>query len=429
MNNKPLFTRLTQVEPSEMKGALISFVFVFLLMASYTIMKPVRDALPSEWGDVSLAKQWTYTFIASTIAVFIYNICASRVSLRRLVPGVFVFFALTFLGIFVAFRFGIKATLLGKIFYVWSSVFSLFHISVFWSFISQHYNKNQSKRVFGFINTGVSAGAIFGPLIIILLAKSMSVDVILLVTSAVLLTTLPLIAILNRHFNEKEQSNKIEEKTKLSPNPFSGFQEFITHKRLLGIALFIFLLAGVSTCLYFIQKDLLVDYSRAERKQLLGSVELITNILTIVLGIFATNRMAKKFGMATTLSIVPFIVGILLLLLSANPAIMLVLALQVARRAGNYAITRPSREILFTAVDREARFKTKPIIDVAIYRGGDVTWAWLIAYLGDGGLNLKIPAMLCIAAGVTIVWGIVGIYLGKAHEKASDLEDENSAST
>ena len=143
----------------------------------------------------------------------------------------------------------------------------------------------------------------------------MSVDVILLVTSAVLLTTLPLIAILNRHFNEKEQSNKIEEKTKLSPNPFSGFQEFITHKRLLGIALFIFLLAGVSTCLYFIQKDLLVDYSRAERKQLLGSVELITNILTIVLGIFATNRMAKKFGMATTLSIVPFIVGILLLLL------------------------------------------------------------------------------------------------------------------
>lgn len=425
MSDKPIFTRLTQVEPSEIKGALVSFLFIFLLMASYMIMKPVRDALPSDWGDVSLARQWTYTFIVSTIAVSIYNVFASKISLRRLVPGVFIFFATTFLGIYVAFRAGIEVTLLGKIFYVWSSVFSLFHISVFWSFISQHYNKNESKRVFGFINTGASAGAIFGPLMIIVLAKSMSVDNILLVTSAVLLTTLPLIAILNRHFDEKESG--AQKKMTLSSNPFSGFYELLTHKRLLGIALFIFLFTGISAFLYSTQKDLLVEYSRAERKQLLGSVELATNILTIVLGIFATNRIARKFGMAATLSMVPFIVGLLLLLLSANPAIMLVLALQVVRRAGNYAITRPAREILYTAVDREARFKTKPIIDVAVYRGGDVAWIWVIAFLGDGWLNLGTPAMLCVAAGVCVVWGLVGIYLGKTHDRTAD--DENAPKT
>ena len=226
-----------------------------------------------------------------------------------------------------------------------------------------------------------------------------------------------MISSLNRHFDAKEKDT--QENPKLNPNPFSGFQELFTHKRLLGIALFIFLFTGISAFLYSLQKDLLIDYTRAERKQLLGSVELATNILTICLGIFATNRIAKKFGMATTLSLVPFIVGLLLLLLSANPAIMLVLALQMARRAGNYAITRPAREILFTAVDPEARFKTKPIIDVAVYRGGDVVWIWAIAFLGDGYLNLGTPTMLCVAAGICVVWGLVGIFLGKTHDQTT----------
>ncbi len=414
------FTQLTQIEPSEIKGAFVSFLFIFLLMASYMIMKPVRDALPSDWGDVSLAQQWTYTFIVSTIAVAIYNVFASRISLRKIVPGVFVFFAISFLGIYSAYRAGVEVTFLGKVFYVWSSVFSLFHISVFWSFISQHYNKSESKRVFGFINTGASAGAICGPLLIILLAKSMSVDNILLVTSVVLISTLPLIAILNRHFDKKETEG--QRAVTLSSNPFTGFQELLTHKRLLGIALFIFLFTGISAFLYSTQKELLIEYSRVERKQLLGSVELATNILTIIIGIFATNRIARKFGMATTLSLVPFIVGLLLLLLSANPAIMLVLALQVTRRAGNYAITRPAREILFTAVDREARFKTKPFIDVAVYRGGDVFWIWLIAFLGDGWLDLGLAPLLWVAAAVAVAWGCVGLYLGRMHD--ADEQDK-----
>lgn len=407
------FSKTTQIRPSEFKSALVAFLFIFVLMSSYMIMKPVRDALPSDWGDISLAQQWTYTFIVSTIAVSIYNLCASVVSLRILVPSVFVFFAVTFVGIYMAFQGKlIEVTVLGKVFYVWSSVFSLFHISVFWSFISQHYDKEQSKRVFGFINTGASAGAIFGPAMILVLSQKINEENILLVTAGVLLATLPLIAILNREFTKKEGN---EVCSSLSPNPFSGFQEFITHKRLLGIAAFIFLFTGAAAFLYFAQKELLADYSRTERKQLLGSVELVTNMLTIVVGIFATNRLARRFGMPTTLSLVPFVVCVLLLLVSMNPAIILVLAMQVVRRTGNYAITRPAREILFTAVDREARFKTKPIIDVAVYRGGDVFWIWLIALLSEYA-GFKLPIIFCIAAGFAILWGIVGIYLGKVHE-------------
>jgi len=414
-NTTNLFTKLTQIKPSEIKGALVSFIFLFILMASYMIVKPVRDALPSDWGNVGLAQQWSYTFIVATIAVSIYNFCASKIPVKRLVPGVFVFFAFTFILIYLANKLNIGTAYLGKIFYVWSSVFSLFHISVFWSYISQQYSKEDSKRVFGFINVGASIGAISGPLLIILLPKQISVENILLITSGALFITLPLLAYLNQYFSKND--SQTEQKLSLNSNPFSGFQEFITHKKLLGIAAFIFMFTGFSAFIYTAQTELLSAFPKNERKALLGSVELATNILTIIIGIFATNRISRKFGMKTSLSIVPFILVGLILLLSINPAVMFVLALQVVRRSGNYAITRPAREILFTAVDREARFKTKPIIDVAIYRGGDVFWIWIIAFLGDGYLNLGITTILLIAAVVVLLWGFLGIYLGKKHDE------------
>ena len=420
-SSKGFFERTTQIQPSEIKAAIIAFVFIFVLMVSYTIMKPVRDALPSDWGDVSLARQWTFTFIASIFAVSIYNVCASRISLRRLVPGVFVFFALSFLSLYIGYQSGIDPDVLGKVFYVWVSVFSIFHISIFWSFISQNYSRSESKRIFGFINTGASVGAICGPLLSALLAKNMSVENILLVTSGVLLLSLPLIAALNRHFADQ---GKKQESLSLNPNPFSGFQEFITHKRLLGIASFLFFFTGIGALFYYFQVDALEGYSEEKRRLMLSWVELATNGLTIIIGIFATNRIARKFGMPATLALVPFVVAALLVLLSTNTTVFLVLALQVIRRAGNYAITRPAREILFTAVDREARFKTKPIIDVVVYRGSDVFWIWVMALLGDGWLKLGLTPILLIGAGIAIVWGIIGVFLGRKHERDEPDADE-----
>lgn len=415
--------RAFKIEPHEIKGALQAFLFIFILMASFQIVKPVRDALPSDWGDTSRAIQWSFTFIISTVAVTIYNFLTSRISLRIMVPGVFIFFALSFLTIFSAYKTGYSVAILGKVFYVWSSVFSLFHISVFWSFISQFYNKAESKRLFSFINTGASAGAIVGPLLVIWLAKNLSEENSLLITAGCLFMTLPLVFSLNKG---GLKNGKIEdEKPKLNPNPFSGFMELVANQKLLGIASFIFVFTGISTFFYVFQSDLLVDFSYAERKTLLGSVELITSILTILLGIFVSNRLSLNFGLPTSLGIVPIIVAILLCFLSLSPVIMLVLSLQVLRRAGNYSITRPSREILYTAVSRDARFKTKPIIDVAVYRGGDVFWIWLIALLTDR-LGMKFGQMIFVGVGVAILVGIIGFILGRNHEAEEKLQGEES---
>jgi len=420
-----LISKLTKIAPHELKDALISFLFIFMLMASYQIMKPVRDALPSDWGDIALPMQWTFTFIVSTIAVSVYNFLGSKFSPKTLVPAVFIFFASTFTVIFAAFKLGAAPSLLGKIFYVWSSVFSLFHISVFWSFLSQKYTKEESKRLFGFINIGASAGAIAGPLLIIQFASNLSVENILIITAVTLVLTLPLIKLLNRSSNSTNQSGI--GKVSLNTNPFSGFQELISHNKLKGIAAFIFFLTGVSAFLYYIQTVLLEDYTRIERKELLGSVELITNTLTILIGIFATNRITQKFGLSTSLGIIPLLVAVLIVALSLHPAIMLVLALQVVRRAGNYAVTRPSREILYTAVSSEARFKTKPIIDVAIYRGGDVFWIWLITLTGEYLFELTLPQYLFFGASVALITGLIGIHLGKKHDAAEMAEDQQAS--
>ncbi|WP_406684723.1 MFS transporter [Seonamhaeicola sp. MEBiC1930] len=420
MNLKTLFTSLTQIKPSEVRGVLLSFLFVFILMASYMILRPVRDALPSDWGDVSLAVQWSFTFVISTITVSVYNFFASKILLQKLVPGVFVFFALSFFSIFILSKTGFNPGLLGKVFYVWTSVFALFHISTFWSFTSQAYTKEESKRVFGFINTGASVGAITGPLLVILLVKNVPLETVLLITSVSLILVLPIISILNK-VRKKSGSKHEATKGNLNPNPFSGFQDLVTNRQLLNISLFIFLFSGISSFLYIAQNEVLVDYSRSERRELLGSLDLAVNTLTILLGIFFTNRITRKFGLSTALSVVPFFIALTLLLLSLNPAVMFVLALQLLRKSGNYAITRPAREILYTGVSKEARFKTKPIIDVAIYRGGDVFWIWALAFLGDGYFNLSLSEKLWIGAAIAIIWGVLGVRLGRRYEQEDKL--------
>lgn len=406
--------QITKIKASEALGAIVSFLFVFVLMTSYFIAKPVRDEMASDFTDVELARLWTYTFIFSTIAVFIYNVLASKVCLKKLVPGVFLFFSASFILVALGLKSGIDAVLLGKSFYVWISVFSLFHISVFWSFISQHYSKEQSKRVFSFINTGASAGAILGSTMVINYAKQLPLETTLYITSSMLVLVVPMIIGLNIHFKNKQ---KVELPQRLSPNPFSGLQEFFTHKRLIGIGAFIFVFAGISSFFYIAQKEILVEFSRAERKEILGQLDLYGSILTIALGIFASNRIATKFGLSTSLALVPGIVSIALILFATTPTVTMFLALQLLRKAGNYSITRPAREILFSAVDREARFKTKPFIDVAIYRGADVFWVWFLAALGTDGLGLSLPQRLIVGAVIALGWGVLGYILGKKHEQ------------
>ena len=413
----------TKVRPNELRATLLSFAFVFVLMTAYFILRPVRDAMSSDWSDAELSWLWTSTFAFSIVAVSIYGFVISHIPLRRLVPAVYGFFSASFVAFYLGSTTVDDPTLVDKSFYVWLSVFSLFHISVFWSFMSGTYSKEQAPRLFGFIATGASTGAIMGPAIATLFADELGAMNLLLVAAALLLVPIPIIAALER-LKVTELGNEglvadISAQQKLGRNPFAGFMLFIRNPYLLAIGLFIVFYVIMNTFIYFELRKLLAVFDRDVRTQYFGAIDLAVNTLAILTAMFATSRLTTRLGMGATLALVPLLMVGGWLIVAASPVLMVLIGLQISRRAGNYAITRPGREMLFTLVDAETRYKAKPVIDIVIYRGGDMATAWAYTAL-TATLGLGLSGIAIIAAGIAAVWAVAGMYLGRTYDNEKE---------
>lgn len=410
----------TKIEPHELTATLLSFAFVFVLMTAYFILRPIRDAMASDWTDVEVSWLWSMTFFFSLIAVTIYGAVISTVRFRTLVPGVYGFFAMSFFAFHAGSATVADPVLVDKAFYVWLSVFSLFHISVFWSFMSDLWSSEQAPRLFGFIATGSSIGAIVGPIIAVVLVEPVGTDNLMLVSATLLLIPIPIILTLahlkTTALDNASVSADLSTQQTMGRNPFAGFGLFLTSPYLIGIGLFILLYVAIGSFVYFELKNLLAEFSRDQRTQIWAYIDLAVNSLAIVTAMFLTSRIATRFGMATTLALVPALIVLGMLVIAISPVVAVVAGLQVARRAGNYAITRPGREMLFTVVDRETRFKAKPVIDIVLYRGGDMLTAWAFTLL-TAGLGLGLGAVAVVGAVIAAIWAIVAIYLGKSYAR------------
>ena len=408
--------RACDIRPEETRATLASFLLVLVLMGSYYILRPVRDAMASDWTDAEVSWLWTFTFIFSAIAVSLYGGAVTRIRVQRLVPSVYGFFATSFILFYLGTQGLADRTLLDKSFYVWISLFSLFHISVFWSFMADTFSKPQATRLFGFVGAGASIGAIGGPAFAAFLVGDMGTDPLLLVASMLVVLTLPIIIWIQHLKVTDLQNEQVSASDKdfdfIGGNPLAGFSEFFNSRYLLAIGLFIFFYTSIGSFVYFELKNLLADYDRETRSQIWASMDLAVNTLTVLVAAFATGRIAKNMGLSFTLASVPVLIGAGMLLLAAAPMVSVVVAVQIVRRAGNYAISRPAREMLFTAVDREVRFKAKPVIDIVIYRGGDMLNAWAFTALTQG-LGLGLGAVAATGAGIAALWAITGIYLGR----------------
>ncbi len=424
-----IFKTATLVERDEQKAVLVSFALVFILMAVYYILRPVRDAMASDWTNTEISVLWNIQFFLSLAFVAIYGIAVSRVNFRYLVPTVYGFFAVSFVCFYLGSGLVTNPVLLDKGFYLWVSLFSLFHVSVFWSLMADLYNKEQSKRLFGFIAVGASAGAIVGPLVAAIAVNITGSETLMLWASLLMLFPLPIVFYL-QHLKiselHNEQVSADLSHAKIGGNPLAGFRTFFTSPFLIGIAAFILLYTAISSFAYFEQTNLLREYSRDERTEILALLAVVVNVLTFVLGFFATSRLATRLGMPVTLAIIPLFMCAALLILAFAPILTVLLALQVARQAGNYGVTRPAREMLFTAVPRESRFKAKPVVDVAIYRGGDAVWSSAFALLTDG-VGLGIAAMAAIGAGIAAVWAAMGVALGRIFNQRRTPEEQSES--
>ena len=409
----------SRIEEREIKAVIFSFLFVVVLMSAYYILRPVRDAMASDWTDAEVSWLWTINFFISTAIVALYGLMVSKFRFRLLVPVMYGIFAGSFVIFYFLASISDDRTIIDKAFYVWVSVFSLFHISVFWSFMSELFSKEQSGRLFGIIAVGASVGGLIGPSITAFFSVSLGTDNLMLIASMMLLIPIPIIFYLQ---TLKVTDLNNEELDPTTPNqsiggsPFAGFKMFFSNPYLLSIGLFIFLYTGISSFVYFELKNLLSDLSRSERSVIWAQMDLAVNILAISAGLFATSRIVTRFGMPLTIALVPVMICIGLLVLAISPFLGVVVMLQIIRRAGNYAVTRPAREMLFTLVDQETRFKAKPVIDIVAYRGGDMLMAWLFTGLTQG-LGLGLAAVAAFGAGMAALWSLVGIYLGRWFER------------
>jgi AAA family ATP:ADP antiporter len=420
----------TLIEPNETRAVTVSFITVFTVMAAYFFLRPVRDSMASDWSDAEISQLWTIQFFLSLGLVMVYGFACSRIRFRLLVPAVYTFYAVTFALFFFGSSFVTDRVLLDKSFYVWVSLFSLFHLSVFWSFMADTFSQEQSKRLFAFIGAGASAGAAAAPLVVAVIASDVGNDNLMLLAAGILLLSIPMVLYLQRLkivdlHNESVRANLGA--AAMGGKWWAGFREFATNPYLLMIGLFILLYTGIQAFIYFETTELLRIYEeREQRTTILALRDAVVNILTFGLGLFVTGRLVRRLGMAGTLAMLPVFCALGFVILAMAPVLSVLLAVDIARRAGEYGITRPAREMLFTSVDRETRFKTKPVVDVVVYRGGDAWWGGVFAFLSES-VGLGFAAMSLIGAGLAAVWVASGIYLGRVFTRREQRDQAPEA--
>ena len=380
-------------------------------------------------GVESLPWLFSATFLAMLLAVPLYGWVSGRYPRRVFIPGMYLFFVVNLLLFYGLLEFTEESVLVARAFFVWVSVYNLFVVSIFWSFMADLFAPGQAHRLFAFIAAGGSAGAITGPLLVTLLASALGTANLLVVSSLMLGLTLICVWRL-RVWQNPEKPVRIDavEDQGLGGKSWEGLQRLFQSPYLLGIGLFVMLYTVLSTFLYF-EQAIIVERSFADddqRTQMFAAIDLIVNVLTIVLQLFISHRVICRYGLGNSLALMPLICTAGFLVLGLMPVFIVLAGFQVLRRAGNYAITRPARESLFTVMASTDRYKSKSVLDTVVYRGGDVVSGWLFAGLTALGLGLK--GISFVAVPLALAWVVLAYWLAgqQKHMEASDDRPERS---
>jgi ATP:ADP antiporter, AAA family len=422
-----LLKAVANVEPLEVKAVSISFVYFFFLMASYFILRPLRDTMGTIYGVNHLQELFTGTFLVSFIVAPLYAGFASRIRLATFLPWVYGVIALSMVAFYFAFRANENSRILAAAFYVWLSTLNLLIISVFWSMMADIFSSTQAKRLFGFIAAGGTVGTIAAPAFITFFVKTIGANTLLLISGAGFVATALLVRLLEAEKRKFAASDQAAQRTSLDKslggNPFDGFVLLLRSRYLLMIALFLLLMTWISTVIYFQLGDLISHQfaSKAARTQAYATIDLATNSIAVLVQLFGTGRFIKRFGVTTGLMINPVVMVIAFVAVAFFPALVVLGSIQVLRRAAEYAVAKPSRDMLFTVVDQQAKYKAKNVIDTVVYRFGDLSSSWLsAAILPHGVAGLAIFGVIISAA-----WFPIAYLLGKRYESARG--DDQSA--
>lgn len=419
-----LFRIVVDVRSNELRALLLAFIYYFLVLSAYYVIRPIRDDFGAAGGVENLPWMFTGTLVTMLIANTLFSALVARFSRRRFIPVAYRFFIANLLIFFALLLFVPKGNQIwiGRAFFVWTSAFNLFVVSVFWAFMVDVFSSDQGKRLFGFISVGGTLGAIVGAAITASLVRKVGSVNLLLISAVLLELSAQCVRLFPTVVKDRDPAKKNEESA-IGGGIWTGIVHNSKSPYLLGISAYMLLYSITSTLLYFQQIAIAASAftDRAARTAFFAKIDLVVNLLTIIAQIFITGRLLKWLGVGITLALLPAFSVIGFAAMGFTPTLTLLVVFLTLRRAGNFAFARPARETLFTVVPREDKYKSKNFIDTVVYRVGDQIGAWTTPALGWLGLSLT--GVSFVAAPMAAVWLLISLWLGKRQGAMAHSQD------
>ena len=420
-----LLKRFIDVQPVEMRALGWSWLYIFCVLSSYYILRPIRDEMGVAGGVENLQWLFTGTLLGMLVVNPPFAALVAKLPRVRFIAITYRFFIVNLLIFILLFHTATAAqhVWVGRVFFIWTSVFNLFVVSVFWALMVDVFDSEQGKRLFGFIAAGATLGGIAGSSITALLATDVPATYLLL-GSAVLLEaavfSVRRLSLLSDALQQRPAARN--DGGLIGGNALSGLTHAFKSPYLINVSVYILLFSITSTFLYFQQLEIarLSFAERGARTAFFARIDLWVNILTLIAQLFLTARVLRVIGVALTLAILPALSIVGFGTLAMAPTIAVVVVYQVLRRAGNFAFARPTREVLFTVVPREDKYKAKSFIDTVIYRTGDQVGAWSFAALSF--LGLAMTGVAIVAVPISIAWLLNALWLGRKQEQLASVE-------
>jgi AAA family ATP:ADP antiporter len=427
-----LIRRIVDVRPGELRPLGWAWLYIFSVLFSYYIFRPIRDEMGVAGGVENL--QWLFTgtllgmmAVNPPFAALVARLPRATfiaISYRFFLANLLIFAVLLHVATFE------QNIWIGRLFFIWASIFNLFVVSVFWALIVDVFNAEQGKRLFGFIAAGATLGGIVGSSVTASLAKQVPATFLLLGSALLLEAAVFCVRRLSGLSDALQRTPAMRnDETPIGGSALSGFKHALGSPYLIQVSVYILLFAVTSTFVYFHQAEIVRQSltDRGARTAFFARVDLWVNILTLAAQVFLTARMLRWLGVALTLAALPLISIIGFGTLAFVPTIAAVVAYQVIRRAGNFAFARPAREVLYTVVAREDKYKAKSFIDTVIYRFGDQAGAW--SYAGLGALGVATTGVALVAVPISVAWLINALWLGRRQNALEIRQASESAAT
>jgi len=418
--------KLIDIKREEWPAFLWSFAYFFFLLCGYYVLRPVRDEMGIQGGLRNLPWLFTGTFIGMLLVTPLFGWISSRWPRRQFLPAVYLFFIANLLFFFFAMQSdALDKTAVAAGFFIWLSVFNYFVVSVFWSFMTDIYDSVTAKRLFGAIAAGGSIGAMTGPIITAALVKQIGIPNLLLISACLLGAAVICIVGLGRWAHQRQQERQgagqpdEASEQKLGGGILDGIRLAFASPYLMTICGYIFMLQGIGTYFYLEQVRVMAENipSSADRTQLFAQLDLAVNGITLITQVFITSTLLRRAGLVFCLILLPILAVFTLGVTGLLPTLAVISVSTVIRRACEFAIGKPAREILFTVVSRQERYKAKNVIDTVVSRGSDVVSTW--SHAGLRGLGMSTSQMAFAVIPLCFVMIGAGVYLGRQQEARS----------